>query len=245
MKLMKHWRKIVVGVFLFPIGCITTAHTRSIVSKGHQTTVIGEELQDTRSLPPFGKGYRTYSYFGSALGRQYAHHKVIATLENAFANLHESTGQTFDIAEIGARHGGDFTPHFTHKKGMSVDIITPMKTEKGPARLTTGPFTLWGYCWHIDPKNNHLNGVKWDVTKNSKYPHLCPTIPWTSDKEVDFEVMRSMILELKKEAKQLGGKISFVIVAPSFVPHLKGLGVKISTRASLTHDDHIHVEFLF
>ena len=92
MKWVKYWTKIGFGLLLFPIGCVTTAHTRSMLSKGHQTTVIGEELQDARSLPPFGKGYRTYSYFGSALGRQYAHHKVIATLENAFANLHESTG---------------------------------------------------------------------------------------------------------------------------------------------------------
>ena len=36
-----------------------------------------------------------------------------------------------------------------------------------------------------------------------------------------------------------------MIVAPAFVPHLQGLGVRLSTRASLVHDDHIHVEFSF
>ena len=74
---------------------------------------------------------------------------------------------------------------------------------------------------------------------------MCPTIPMDSEKEVDFDVLRKMITELKRSAKKEGGSIAFVIVAPSFVPHLKGLGVRLSTKASLIHDDHIHVEFRF
>ena len=82
------------------IGCVTTSYSRALLSKGNTTKVVNGQLEGTRSLPPRGKGYRTYSYFGSALGRQYAHHKVIETLQDAFANLHETTGQTFDVAEI-------------------------------------------------------------------------------------------------------------------------------------------------
>ncbi len=189
-----------------------------------QPKTVKGQLNGTRSLPPRGKGYRTYSYFGAALGRQYAHHKVIETLQESFESLHEATGQTFDIAEIGAQHGGRFSPHFTHREGLSVDIMTPMKKNGKPARLTTGPLSLWGYCWHIDAKTNCLNGLKWDVSKSSKYPHLCPTIPWESNKEINFKTLRKMILELKSTAQQKGGTIAFVIVAPSFVPHLKGLG---------------------
>ena len=227
------------------IGCVTTSYSRALLSKGNTTTVVNGRLEGTRSLPPRGKGYRTYSYFGSALGRQYAHHKVIETLEDAFANLHETTGQTFDVAEIGAKHGGEFVPHFTHREGMSVDIMTPMKKGDKPARLSTGPMSLWGYCWHIDAKSNRQHGLKWDAPPTSNYPRMCPTIPIKSEKEVDFEVLRKMITELKRSAKREGGTIAFVIVAPSFVPHLKGLGVRLSTKASLVHDDHIHVEFHF
>jgi penicillin-insensitive murein endopeptidase len=207
--------------------------------------MVQGQLEGTRSLPPHGKGYRTYSYFGSALGRQYAHHKVIQSLEDAFSVLHDKTGQTFDIAEIGAKHGGKFLPHFTHRKGLSVDIMTPMKSGDKPARLGTGPLSLWGYCWHIDEKTNRQNGLKWDAPSTSKYPKLCPTIPIKSEKEVDFDVMRDMIVELQRAAKKNGGRLAFVIVAPSFVPHLQGLGVRLSTKASLVHDDHIHVEFVF
>ena len=241
----KKFTWLLFSCLLIPMGCMTTAYSRSMLSKNNQTKMVKGQLEGTRSLPPTGKGYRTYSYFGSALGRQYAHHKVIETIEESFEELHDATGQTFDIAEIGAQHGGKFLPHFTHREGLSVDIMTPMKKNGKPARLMTGPLSLWGYCWHIDSKTNHLNGLKWDVSKNSKYPHLCPTIPWKSDKEVDFDTLRQMILVLKKTAQQKGGTIAFVIVAPSFVPHLKGLGVKISTRASLVHDDHIHVDFRF
>ena len=111
------------------IGCVTTSYSQALLSKGNTTTVVNGQLEGTRSLPPRGKGYRTYNYLGSALGRQYAHHKVIETLEDAFSNLHETTGQTFDVAEIGAKHGGKFLPHFTHREGMSVNIMTPMKKE--------------------------------------------------------------------------------------------------------------------
>ena len=234
----------IIGLSL-SIGCVTTSFSRAFLSKNNKTKTVKGDLEGTRSLPPHGKGYRTYSYLGSALGRQYAHHKVIQTLEDAFAHLHESTGRTFDIAEIGAKHGGKFSPHFTHREGMSVDIMTPMKKGDKPARLSTGPLSLWGYCWHIDPKTNRQNGLRWDAPSTSNYPHLCPTIPISSKKEVDFDVLRDMLIQLKRSAKKEGGTIAFVIVAPSFVPHLKGLGVRLSTKASLVHDDHIHVDFRF
>ena len=244
---MNHWtRRILIGSLVLASGCVTTSYTRAFMSKNNRTETHASTLMGTRSLPPFGTGYRTYSLFGSALGRQYAHHKVIETIEDAFINLHQQTGQTFDISEIGHRQGGRFLPHKTHQTGMSVDIMTPMKTKDGdPARLRTGPFSLWGYCWHIDPNNHHLNGYKWDVLPGSTYPTLCPTVPISSDKEVDFDTLKLMIRELSTVAKSKGGRVKYVIVAPSFVSSLKGSGVPLSTKAKILHDDHIHVEFEF
>ena len=244
---MNKWiRRVLVSTLALASGCVTTSYTRGWISHSNQTTTQNGVIHGTRSLPPFGTGYRTYSLFGSALGRQYGHHKVIETLEESFANLHEQTGQTFDISEIGHRHGGRFLPHKTHRTGLSVDIVTPMKTGEGePARLKTGPLSLWGYCWHINPKDNKLNGYKWDVLPGSTYPTLCPTVPTPSNKEVDFETLKLMIRELSSSAKSKGGRVKYVIVAPSFVSSLKGVGVPITTKANIVHDDHIHVEFQF
>ena len=124
-------KKIVIQLLsmliLFQCGCIVTAHTRSILSSQNESKFVNDGILDTRSLPPFGKGYRTYSYLGSALGRQYAHSLVIKTLEETFSNLHEETGRTFDVAEIGHREGGTFQPHKTHQmkqKSNTTQVFT-------------------------------------------------------------------------------------------------------------------------
>ena len=239
-------------VLVLSTSCLLGSYGRAWSSK-HNTTAAVErptkhqKITGTRSLPPHGKGYRTYSWLGSALGRQYAHHKVILTLEAAFEELHELTGQTFDIAEIGDQDGGRFVPHQTHQYGLSVDIMTPMMIASKPARLTTDPLSMYGYCWHIDDKTHHLNGRKWDVQPGNKYPQimnwLCPTIPWKSDKEVDFRTLKLMIDVLKKHARRQGGRVKYVIVDPSFKAKLQ-VGVPLRT-AKIDHDDHIHVEFAF
>ena len=71
----------------------------------------------------------------------------------------------------------------------------------------------------------------------SNYPR-CPTIQSNQKKwTLRFS---EMITELRCQKE---GAIAFVIVAPSFVPHLKGLGSIVDKSISV-HDDHIHVEFV-
>ena len=231
------------GVFF--TGCISVSVVRSVTSRNNETVYNGEFPSETRSLPPFGKGYRTYSFFGTALGRQYAHDKVISVLRSSFRMLHEETGRVFEVAEIGWRKGGSFVPHKTHKFGLSVDIMTPMKTAKRDARLLTGPLSLWGYCWHIDDKTHRVDGYKWDAPKASGYPRFCPRIPFPSKKEVDFDAIVSLVKTLHSEAKKLKGGVRYVIVDPSFVSKLKGIQGWLTTKSKLEHDDHIHVEFRF
>ena len=69
----------------------------------------------------------------------------------------------------------------------------------------------------------------------------------SSDKEVDFAAMADLINELNGQARARGGSIAFVIVDPSFVDPLRAAGARarLSTRAWIAHDDHIHVEFRF
>ena len=63
--------------------------------------------------------------------------------------------------------------------------------------------------------------------------------------EVDFKMLKRLIQELNSVAKSNGGSIRYVIVAPSFVEPLQGLGTPLSTKSKIVHDDHIHVEFQF
>ena len=228
-------------------SCIATSWTRGRLSANNQTTRSADGvLHGTRSLPPFGEGYRVYSMLGSAMGRQYAHHKVIETLQAAFASLHQRHGRRYDVAEIGARSGGRFFPHATHRTGTSVDIMTPMQRhhDQAPARLPTSAWGLFGYCWHIDPETHRLTGMGWDSETS---PRACPDIRFESDKEVDFVALTRLIDELDQQARSRGGSIEFVIVDPSFVEPLRtaGVRVRLSTRAWIAHDDHVHVEFRF
>jgi len=236
---------LLAGVLLS--SCVTTSVTRGALSASNQTTLAADgELQGTRSLPPFGKGYRVYSLLGNALGRQYAHHRVIESLVGASKRVHESTGSVTEIAEIGWRDGGRFRPHATHRDGLSVDIITPMRDIETlqPVRLGTSVWNLFGYCWHIDDDTHQLSGMAWDVSSD-KGPSVCPNIDFESTKEVDFETLAVLLEELDAEARSRGGKIRYVIVDPSFVEPLADTGVRLSTRSWIEHDDHIHVEFSF
>lgn len=235
------------GFALALTGCVATAWSRGVLSAGNQTTRAADgRLEGTRSLPPFGEGYRVYSVLGNALGRQYAHHAVIETLEAVLAGLHEREQRRHELAELGLRHGGPFFPHATHQEGLSVDVMTPMRDrhDHTPARLSTAPWALFGYCWHIDPESHRLSGMRWDVRSG---PRVCPDVSFSSDKEVDFASLASLIEALDTEARARGGAIAFVIVDPSFVDPLReaGVRVRLSTRAWIAHDDHVHVEFRF
>ena len=200
-------------------------------------------LKYTRSLPPLGEGYRSYSWFANALGRQHAHHLVMDTLLEGFGELHEAGHPTFEVSEIGWPRGGRFLPHRSHRTGMSVDIMTPMKyaeTERS-ARLRTNPVNLFGYLWHIDDASHRLTGLAWDTRE----PCKCRVLPLPSRKEVDFDAMRALIIEMEAQARSRGGRITKVYIDPSFERSLRGVGVVLKTKPWIQHDDHIHLEFWF
>lgn len=228
-------------------SCLMTSLSRGAISSSNQTTRSAEgELKGTRSLPPFGEGYRVYSLMGNALGRQYAHHQVIETVVSAARSLHDSDGSLIEVAEIGSREGGDFAPHATHQKGLSVDIITPMRDSETlePARLSTRFWNLYGYCWRVDDDTHRVSGLAWDISTDEVL-NPCLSIDMDSEKEVDFERLSDLLMALDGEARSRGGKIRYVIVDPSFVDPLSDVGVRLTTRSWIEHDDHIHVEFYF
>ena len=229
------------------VGCMATSATRAMLSRNHQTTIQGDgQLHGTRSLPARGQGYRTYSWLGNAMGRQYGHAQVIETLKHSFFSLHQQYGTVYKVAEIGRRKGGPFWPHVTHRKGLSVDIMTPMRRiDNHKTRLLpTGPYSRFGYCWQIDPDTHQLSGLAWDTASKSD-SKVCPEQRFDGRIEVDFEALIALLVELQKTAQQRGGNKRTVIVSPSFVEKLDDLRIPLSTKAWIEHDDHIHVEFTF
>ena len=90
---------------------------------------------------------------------------MIETLERTFETLSERDSRIHEVAEIGWRRGGAFPPHKTHRRGFSVDIMTPMRRvgNQQPTRLGTSPLSLFGYCRHIDDQTQHLTGLRWDA----------------------------------------------------------------------------------
>lgn len=213
-----------------------------------------------RSLPPSGRGFSTYSMFGSALGRQYVRGVVAEVLMDGIGAASEAQmGRDYVIAETGSRDMGRFRPHATHRDGLSVDIHIPLKRSDGsPANLDSSFWNLWGYCWSLDGRGK-VRGLAWEA-KAVDFPVIgsirpCPTLSIDSEETVDFEAVAQLLTALERAARAKGGSIRTVIVAPEYVADI--LKTETGTRLGVTakalvqrpawirHDDHIHVDFSF
>ena len=93
-------------------GNKTQTYQKKIRTKGKKRTVT--RIKGARALPPWGKGYTTYSWLGSGIGRQYGHHKVIKTLTQAFSSLSKMGKTTYVVAEIGWPDGRPLEGHTSH-----------------------------------------------------------------------------------------------------------------------------------
>jgi penicillin-insensitive murein endopeptidase len=201
---------------------------------GAQTSVShgtpsGGHLEHGKAIPPWGAGYRTYSYLGSALGRQYVNGDVRDTLLEAFrVCAARREGRTFVLGETGWPGGGPFWPHRTHRNGMSVDVFVPLADAAGrPAMPGTWPWNLWGYALELDARGRLGNH------------------------RIDFEALADLLLELQRQAARRRLRIARVILAPEYLPRLLEAGpdlaplsgVFLRTPAWVRHDDHVHVDF--
>lgn len=183
-------------------------------------------ISGARALRPWSPGARTHSHALSALGRQYVHPGIAATLEAAF--VEERAAMTvrrgvgvprWRVAETGWRPGGWFPPHLTHQDGLSVDIMTPLDA----GRIPSWPQQQLGYGVDL-AGDGSLGG-----------------------QTADFERLARLFDALCAQAPKHG------LVARRFVVwrpwHGKVRGNMRSTcrnnlaDASLPHDDHVHVTF--
>ena len=222
-------------LLLYP-AIVAIAWLRPLLDSAEPSQSSGDaghgQLRYGRAMRPSGPGYRTYSYLGSALGRQYVHADVRDTLEAAFARC--ALGQkerVFILGESGARHGGPFWPHRTHQNGLSVDIFVPIRDPQGrPLTLSTWPWNRFGYDVEFDRSGRVGQWV------------------------IDFDGLAELLGELRVEASKHRLRLGRIILTPEYLPLLINTEhgalleplreVFLKTPAWVRHDEHVHVEFV-
>ena len=232
------------------------ARLRAEISRNAVSTVTGQGIEGARSFPPWGKGYRTYSPVAAALGRQYAHAEVVASMLEAFQILaDENPERVYIVAETGWRRGGRFFPHRTHRHGLSVDVHMPLVSEaQQPVVMSSWPWNGWGYCLKFDAQG-HQTGWAWEGTRPQVWGRaLSPCIPRsnaTGDR-IDFPAVARLLAAVDTAAVARGGRLKQVIVAPEFVKSIASVPEGRQVKGRLTrkavwvrHDDHVHLEFGF
>jgi penicillin-insensitive murein endopeptidase len=226
---------LLISVALLALLGVGLAWLRVVGNSAEPSRISGRSGQGridfAKVMPPSGDGYETYTYLGAALGRQYVHSAVFATLRQAFASTAaRQPGRLFQLAETGWRRGGRIRPHRTHQTGTSVDILMPATDAAGrPAQLTTWPWKLFGYGWEFDEAGR------------------------SGTLRIDFETLAELLLALDAAGARNGLRIERIIVTPEYIPlifatpsgpRLEALrGHFMRHAAWVRHDEHVHVDF--
>lgn len=194
------------------------------------TTVDGR-LENGVQLPRSGNNFVTYSNVARLAGRTYVHSEVKEIVVAAYAALETSQpNKVYKYAETGFAEGGQFKPHKTHRNGLSVDFITPVRNADGESvHLPTHPFNKFGYDIEFDADGGY-EGFS-----------------------IDYDALAAHIVELDKAAKAKGYKLWRVIFDPQLQPGLYATrygsyikaNIQLSTQRSwVRHDEHYHVDFI-
>lgn len=214
---------------------VGSAWLRVLVDDDAPSQVAGTaargSIRHAHVIPPWGPGFVTYSFLGSAIGRQYVDGRVRDALVATFAARSAAEpGRRFVVGETGWPRGGRFRPHRSHQNGMAVDVFMPVVHDNGaPTTLACWPWNKLGYGLELDERGR------------------------LGTLHVDFDALAAFVGELDRQARQRGLRIGRVIVAPEFVPliletpsgrRLGALGDLFTRRpAWVRHDEHIHVDF--
>ena len=200
-----------------------TIPSKIIINKNNQPTV-----QNAKRLASKGANFQTYSRFLSAIGRTHVHEKVRDAMVEAYASLEKRTPDVIYVyGETGWKNGGNFWPHRTHRNGMCVDFMVPVKKANIPTTLFLWPGNAWGYNVRFDEHGKH-----------NAY-------------SIDFEAMVEHLDALQNACKLFSLKIKVVIVDLPLLAllkksdtHQKLKGIPFAAfKAWFPHDSHYHVEF--
>jgi len=203
------------------------SHVIGTVSKG--------KLNHGKLFPFYGDNF---SYFDS---RSYLNHRaftsdaVLSTILASYQDMKSIADKRhFYLMELSNKEGGQIYPHRTHQNGLSADFMMPMLKDNAPY---IGLDTLG--IDHYWLKFN--NKGEYSEDKSVK---------------VDFELIAKHILNLEKNARKNGLKISKVIIKIEFKDELfssaagqrlKNSGIYVVQNLSKLindiHDDHYHIDF--
>jgi penicillin-insensitive murein endopeptidase len=186
-----------VALAAFPVT-LGVAWLRVLVDGNTPSKVFGTvahgRIEHAHVIPPWGPGFMTYSFLGSAVGRQYVDGRVRDALVAAFAARSRAEGgRTFVVGETGWPSGGTFRPHRSHQNGMAVDIFMPVESGNGePTRLGTWPWNMFGYGLEFNERGE------------------------LGDLRIQFESVAAFLLEVDAQARQLGLRVARIIITPDF-----------------------------
>jgi len=193
-------------------------------------TTSNGRLENGKELPAKGQNFETYSMIARLAGRTYVHSAVKEIIINSYKQLEvDLPGKVFKYAETGFKEGGKFSPHKTHRNGLSVDFMTPVIDAEGNStHFSTTPLNKFGYNVEFNAK-----GVFEEYT-------------------IDYEALAAHIVMLHKQAKLLGYDLWRVIFDPKLQPELYKTqysnylkkNIQFSKKRSwVRHDEHYHVDF--
>lgn len=215
---------------LFPLLAFARVFAADPVSTCFGSSENGR-LENGWQLPVSGENFVAYSHLGDVLGRNYVHSSVHAVVLSSYADLARTHPHIrYVYGETGKSEGGEFAPHKTHRNGLSVDFMVPVKNDAGESVvLPTYPWNKFGYDIEFDHKG--------------RYEELI----------IDFEALAQHLLALHRAAKQNGVGIRRVIFdndlqvllfsSPSgaALKHAMSFSVK---KPWVRHDEHYHVDFI-
>lgn len=193
-------------------------------------TTANGRLENGVKLPRDGTNFVAYSDIAWLAGRTYVHSTVRDIVLDAYAQLaSDAPNKVFMYAETGWENGGEFAPHKTHRNGLSVDFMTPVRNKSGESvHLPASPLNRFGYDIEFD--------------KQGRYEDLV----------IDYDALAAHLVALHKSAKARGYDIWRVIFDPPLqaglfsTPHGPYIRqhITLSTKpAWVRHDEHYHVDF--
>jgi len=179
------------------------------------------------------KYFSLTSYY--IFGNGYLNSKVYHTLKDAYAACEKTCPERkFYYMECSSRKGGKQLVHRTHRNGMSVDFMVPLKKGNRPATFYDH-WGIWHYLLNFDSSGKLI---------------------LNSNVEIDFETMAKHILALDNAAKKQGLRIKKVILKinlkDDFYRSPTGKEIKrrgiyfalaLSPVVDKLHDDHYHIDF--
>lgn len=187
-------------------------------------------LERGKRLPTSGPNFRAYSRLGALLGRNSVHGTVRTIVVEAYDGVARTQSDVrFVYGETGWPSGGRFRPHRTHRNGLSVDFMTPVRTsENRSVALPTWPWSRFGYDLEFG-KDGRLGELR-----------------------VDLDALALHLATLRAAAARHGASVALVIIAPEFEALLKADAKRRALLSDLPfmrgrpwvrHDEHYHVDF--